>query len=122
MIEENTAGGLDFGALRDAIEQRDPNLLLGFYSDDAELHVVHAGTPESAAFELRGRAEIARYLRAVLSQRMSSRVEGEAVDEDRISYSEVCDYPDGTRVVVKTTLALREGAISRQLDVVEHSP
>ncbi len=122
VIEENSTRGLDFEALRDAIEERDPNLVLGFYSDDAELRIVNAGAPESPPFELRGRAEIARYLRAVFGQRTPSSVEDEVVGEAWISFSEVCDYPYGTRIVVKTTLELSEGRISRQLDVVEHSP
>lgn len=45
MIEEETTGRLDFGALRFAIEDRDPDALLGFYAEDAELRVVEAGLP-----------------------------------------------------------------------------
>ncbi len=120
MIEEN-ARGLDFEVLREAIEQRDPDLLLGFYSEDAKLRVLNGDAPESAAFELRGRAEIERYVRVVFGRRTSSRIEGETVDENLITFSEVCEYPDGTQVVVKTTLELRGGRISRQIDVVERS-
>jgi hypothetical protein len=114
LIEEETAGRLDFEALRYAIEERDPDLLLGFYSDDAELRIVISGAPESPAFQLRGRAEIARCLRAVFGHRTPGSVEGEVVGEARISFSEVYEYPDGTRIVVNTTLELSEGRISRQ--------
>jgi hypothetical protein len=94
MIEEETAGKLDFRAFRHAVERRDADALLGFYSDDAELRIVNGDALEGPAFELRGRAEIQRYLQA-----------GE--------------YQDGTRVLLRTTLELRGGRILRQLDVVE---
>ena len=45
MIEEEHAkGGLDFEALRDAIDGARCGPLLGFYSEDAELRVVNAAT------------------------------------------------------------------------------
>ena len=96
--------------------------MLGFYSEDAELRVLNGDAPGSPAFELRGRAEIERYLRVVFGQSMPSHVEDGEVGEDLITFSEACEYPDGTRVVVKTTLELHEGKISRQLDVVERRP
>jgi hypothetical protein len=122
VIEEETAGRLNFLALRDAIERSDADALLGFYSDDAELRIVNGDAREGPAFELRGRAEIERYLHAVCDQGMTCAVEGEDVEEGRISFSETCEYPDGTRILVRTTLELRGGRILRQLDVVEHPP
>ena len=52
MIEEELSaeGGLDYGALRLAIEMRDPDLLLGFYSEAVELRVVNAAFPEGVGF------------------------------------------------------------------------
>jgi hypothetical protein len=49
MIEQ-TKGRLDFGAMRDAIEHNEPDALLGFYSEDAELRIVHEALPEGRAF------------------------------------------------------------------------
>jgi hypothetical protein len=120
MIEEETsADGLDFEALRYAIENRDADALLDFYSDDAQLRIVNSGAPAGPTFELRGRAEIERYLHAVCDQDVTCAVEGESVEEGRISFSESCEYKDVTRVLVKTTLELRGGRISYQLDAVE---
>jgi hypothetical protein len=119
MAERKTANGLDFEALRHAIERCDLNLLLGFYAEDAELGIVNVGAPQSSPFELRGKAEIAKHLRVVFSQKTSHRVEREdVVDEDRVTFREACEYPDGSRVVVATTLELRGGKIVRQVDVV----
>lgn len=118
MIGEDTAGSLDFRALRDAIEGRNPDLLLGFYSEDAELRVLNGEVPESAAFELRGRAEIERYLRAVCDQEMTCSIEGEVVlGEGRITFAQRCAYPEGNLISVETTLEIGEGGIVRHVEV-----
>ena len=120
MIEEETTGTLDFGTLREAIERRDPDALLGFYAEDARLRIENAVLPDGLAFELSGREQIERYLRAVCDQEMTCMVVGEVdSDEDGVEFVEVCEYPDGARISVKTRLELEGGRISRQLDVVE---
>ena len=35
-----------------------------------------------------------------------------------MKFREMCEYPDGSRVVVETTLEVRSGKIVRQVDVV----
>ena len=122
MIEEETPGTLDFLILRDAIEKSDADAMLGFYADDAELRIVNADSPEGPAFELRGKAALAKYLRAVCDQALTCHVNGEAVKEELISFMETCEYEDGTRVLVRTTLELQGSTILRQLDVVERHP
>ena len=119
MIEkESTARKLDFGALREAIEDKDPDLLLSFYSEDAELRIVNAALPDGVAFELRGRGQIERYLRAVCDQQMSCLLEGDvSFGDESITFDEVCAYPDGTLISVETTLEIAEGKIQRQTDV-----
>ena len=118
MIEEETTRGFDFGALRNAIESGDPDLLIGFYAEDAELRVVNAVSPQGSAFELKGRSQIERYLRAGSDQQMSWVLEGEVVfGEGSIAFGQVCAYPDGTRVAVGTTLEIAESLIGRQTDV-----
>jgi hypothetical protein len=80
--------------------------------------IVNAALPEGLTFELRGRAQIERYLRAVCDQQMTCLLEGEAVfGEGSIAFGQVCAYPDGTRVAVGTTLEIAEGKILRQTDV-----
>jgi hypothetical protein len=110
--------GLDFEALRHAIERCEPDLILGFYSEEANLSIVNAQAQRSPPFELCGKAEIAKHLRAVFGQQASHRVEGEVVGEDRVTFREACKYPDGGRVLVETTLEVRDGKILRQEDVV----
>jgi ketosteroid isomerase-like protein len=121
MIEETT-GRLDFGTMRDAIERNDPDALLGFYSEDVELRIVHEALPEGRAFELKGRAQIERYLRAVCDQDVTCAVRGEAVYGERgVAFVEACAYPNGTPISISTTLEVREGLISRQIDVVQRA-
>jgi SnoaL-like protein len=119
MTQRKADTGLDFEALRLAIERCDPDLILGFYAEDARLSIANAtGASHGPPFELRGRAEIAKHLRAAFGQRASHRVERGVIGEDRVTFCEACEYPDGDRVVVETTLELRGGEIARQVDVV----
>lgn len=118
MRRRKTDEGLDFGALRHAIEYCDLDVMLGFYADDAELSIVNASVPQVSPFELRGKAEVAKHLRTTFGQKTSHRVEREVFDEDRVTFREACEYPDGGRVWVETTLELRDGKIVRQVEVV----
>ena len=110
--------GLDFEALRHAIEHCDLDAMLVFYSKEARLSIVNADAPHALPFELSGKAEIAKHLRAVFGQKTSHRVERGVADENRVMFREACEYPDGGRVVVETTLEVRDGKIVRQVDVV----
>jgi hypothetical protein len=119
MTKRKANRALDFEALRYAIERCDPDLLLDFYAEDARLTIVNADTPHTSPFELRGKGEIAKHLRVTYGQEASHRVERDAaVGEDRVTLREDCEYSDGGRVWVETTLELRDAKIVRQVDVV----
>jgi len=118
MARRKADEGLNFEALRLAIERCEEELVLGFYAEDARLSIANAGSPQSAPFELRGKAEIAKHLRAVFGQETSRRLEGEVVGEERVTFREACEYPDGSRVMVETTLEVHGGKIVRQVEVV----
>lgn len=115
MSKRRITGRLDFEALRSAIERGDPDAMLEFYADDANVRV-RGGTVLS--FEVEGKAEVAKYLRVVHARPATHRVENEVVAEERIHFEESCEYPDGSCTVVATRLEVREGEISRQVDVV----
>ncbi len=112
-----TAGGLDFEALRRAIARLDAEALVGLYADDALLRVVNKNTTPSAPFELRGKEAIAGHLRDVCGRAMTHRVEGEVLGGERVAFNEACEYPDGTRVLAASTLEVRDGKIVRQVNV-----
>jgi hypothetical protein len=118
MMQGKASNGLNFEALRLGIESCDPEFVLGFYAEDARLSIVNALTPRAAPFELHGKAEIAKHLRATFGQEASHRVDQVVVGEDRGTFREACEYSDGGRVVVETTLEVEGGKIVRQVDVV----
>ncbi len=118
MTQRKAGAGLDFEALRLGIEQCDPDLVLGFYAEDAQLSIVNANAPQGSPFELRGKAEIAKHLRATFGPETSHRVEREDISNGRVTFREVCEYADGSRVRVETTLEVRNGKIIGQVDVV----
>jgi hypothetical protein len=120
MTQQNPDRRLDLEILYLGIESCDPDLLLDFYADDARLSIVSTDTPHAPPFELHGKGEIAKHLRATFGQEATHRVERDAaVGEDRVTFREACEYADGGRVWVETTLELRDGKIVRQVDVVE---
>jgi hypothetical protein len=115
--EDLMTGGFDFEAMRRAVEGRDAETLIGLYADDAELRTVNRNTTPSSPQVLRGKEEISEYLRDVCSREMTHHVENEVVGENRISFMEACEYPDGTRVLGAETLELRDGKIVHQVNV-----
>jgi hypothetical protein len=109
----------NFEALRRAIELRDQETLLGFYAEDARVRVVSADAPHSPSFEFWGRSQIAGYLRAVSDWVTTRRVGKGTSSKERIAFCETCEYPDGTWVMVRTTLEINsKGEIVEQEDVV----
>ncbi len=117
MAERQTAGGLDFEALRRAIEQSDFESLVSFYAEDAELLTVNRRTTPSSPAVLRGKEAIAEYLEDICGRAMTHRIENEVVGQDRVAFNEACEYPDGIRVLAATTLDVRDGQIVRQVNV-----
>lgn len=115
MSERSITRRLDFEVLRHAIERSDPDSMLELYAQDAVVRVLGGG---ALSFEVQGKAEVAKYLRAVHARSAIHRVENDVVDEGHIRFEESCEYPDGSRTVVETRLEVRGAEISRQIDVV----
>ena len=119
MTKRKDETALDWEILRLGIERCDPDLLLDLYAEDARLCIVNADVPHASPFELRGKAEIAKHLRVTFGPETFHRVErGAAIGDDRMTFRESCDYPDGGRVVVESTLEVHDSKIVRQVDVV----
>jgi hypothetical protein len=117
MTEQKTGSDFDFETMRRAVEQLDADLLLSLYADDAELRVINRNTTPSSPREIRGKEEIAEYLRDVCGRAMTHRIEREVLAEDRVAFNEECEYPDGTRVTAATTLEVKDGKIVGQVNV-----
>lgn len=80
------SGGLDFEVLRQAIEGRDAETLVGLYADDAEVITVNRSSTPSSPNVLRGKEAIGSFLRGVCEREMTHRVENEVLGEGRIAF------------------------------------
>jgi hypothetical protein len=116
-VATQACSSLDFETLRRAIEERDAETLIGFYAGAAEVHTVNKNATPSSPQVLRGEDEISGYLRDVCSREMTHHVENEVVGDERITFFEACEHPDGTRVLGAETLELRDGKIVLQVNV-----
>jgi ketosteroid isomerase-like protein len=116
-MTEPMASGLDFEAMRRAIEASDYDSLVALYADDAELRTVNRNSTPSSPQVLRGKEEISELLRDVCGRAMTHHVEDEIIGEDRVAFNEACEYPDGIKVLTATTLELRGGKIVRQTNI-----
>jgi SnoaL-like domain len=114
--------GFDFEALRRAIEHCDPDAMLGFYAEEAQLSIVNADAPHVSPFELRGKAEITKHLRAVFGQEVFHRVERGVADENRVMFREACEYPDGCRSKRRWRCTTEGSPARRMLLQVERRP
>jgi ketosteroid isomerase-like protein len=117
VTEQKTAGGLDFEALRRAIEESDGESLKSFYAEDAELYTINRNAPPSSPNVVRGKEEIAEYIQDVCGRDMTHRVEREVIGQDRIAFNEACEYSDGIKVLGAMTLEVRDGKIVQQVSV-----
>jgi ketosteroid isomerase-like protein len=117
MTVHKTSGGLAFEVMRQAIENLDAEQLVGLYADDAEMLTVNRYTTPSSPKVLRGKEEITEHLRDVCGRAMTHRIENEVLGEDRVAFNEACEYPDGTKVLCAATLEVRDGKITRQVNV-----
>jgi ketosteroid isomerase-like protein len=107
----------DLATFARALEERDAELLTGFYADDAELILVDRDHPPATPRVLRGRQAIDRYHRDICGRDMTHRVTRELVSGPRAAVAEERRYPDGTRVLGLAVLELADGRIASQLAV-----
>jgi hypothetical protein len=117
MDAQKTAGGLDVEALRRAYEQRDAELAISFYADDAEVRMVDRNNPPSSPFELHGKEQIAEHLRELFNRDMNHQLQNEVIGEDRVAFNIACQYPEGNRVFCAGMLEVRDGKIVREVGV-----
>ena len=117
MTEQQTASGLDFEVLRRGWEERDAELLLSLYVDEAEVCIVDRNNPPSSPFELHGKEEIAEYLRDAFGGEATHRLENEVIGKDRAAYNVACQYPGEIHVFYAGTVEVRDGKIVREAGV-----
>lgn len=104
-------------ALRQASEQRNAELLISMYADNAVMQIVDKNNPPSSPLTLRGKQAIAEFLKDICSRDMTHQVIDEVVGKDRISFNEACQYASGERVLAASVLDLQNGKIVRHVTV-----
>jgi hypothetical protein len=113
-MTEQMPPGLDFEAMRSAIEESNYDALVALYADDAELRTVNRNSTPSSPEVLRGKEQISEMLRDICGRAMTHHVEDEIIGEYRVAFNEAFEYPDGIKVLSATTLELQDDMIVRQ--------
>ena len=118
VVKQEATGGIDIEALRRAYEQRDVELMLSFYADDAQLRIINRLHPPSNPYELRGKEQIAEFQKRIFARDMKHRLEREVVGENRVAFHVACEYPSGEHLLDAMMLDLDDsGKIVRHLEV-----
>lgn len=109
----------DLATLKRGHRERDPDLLLDLYADDAELVVVDTEHPPSHPLVFEGRDRIGGYLRQLCGDETVLDVGDEVVGDDRVALHVAFWYPDGTQALSSEVLDLDEdGRILRETIVL----
>lgn len=103
--------------MHQALEQCNVDMILGCYSDDAEMQVIDRNNPPSSPLKLHGKKAIADYYKDICSRSMKHVVQQEIVGDNRLGFTEACQYADGTRVLAAEMCELSDGKISRQTTI-----
>ena len=112
----------DLTSFTRAIEARDAVAWLEFYADDAEwLEYKHTYPPRSPRV-IRGRSEISAFLERIAAGGVTLRVEDEIAGADRAAFRMWVTLPDGRRIIEHVIVHLRDGKITRQVDVESWDP
>ncbi len=112
-----TSEPFDFGAFRDAFEQRDAARWVDFYADDAEWLELRHFDPPSAPNRIIGKQAIGDFLRHLCTIGLQPAISNEVIAEHRAAFRVDVTFPDGKRVVEHVIVEIEQGKIVRQVDV-----
>jgi SnoaL-like domain len=104
-----------FHALKEAIESRNANGMLEMYADDALMVEYDKRSPPSSPMTLHGKAAIEPLLRDICDREMTHEIDDEVIGDERFSFTETFEYPDGNRVFSAMVCDLSDGKIARQV-------
>lgn len=107
------ATSFDVDAFCAAMERWDVDALAALFADDAVWVEIDRTTPPAAPAVLEGKAAITEALLDFASRNLSSRIEEQIVQGDRVALRVRCSYPDGKQVVDQPILELRDGLVAR---------
>jgi ketosteroid isomerase-like protein len=104
-----------FELFRDATESRDADALAALYADDAVMIEYDMRNPPSSPMKLEGKEDIEFMVRDICGREMTHEIGDEVIGEDRFSFTELCEYPDGNLVFSAMVCDLNDGKIARQV-------
>ncbi len=110
----STASKVTGTSIKRAIESRDGAMLASFYADNAVVRVIDRNNPPSKPREVRGKAAITVFFDDICSRAMTHHVDNIIADGDRLSFTQACSYPGGTKVFCAAVVDLKDGKIAQQ--------
>ncbi len=116
-----TTTTFDIAALKQALESLDLDALREIYADDVEHLSIDEKTPPSAP-GVRNKERIMSAFEHCKGADGRITVENEFAGEDRAAATLTCSFPSGFRVMTNSIFFLREGKITREIDIQAFDP
>lgn len=110
----STTTSFDLERFTRAAEERDAATQLSMYGPDATVTIVDKVSQPGSPRLLRSHEQIKAWLEDMYARDMTHAVQQTVDDETGAAYTEACRYPDGTKVLCATLIALDSGQISDQ--------
>jgi ketosteroid isomerase-like protein len=114
MSTQTSAPAFELARFCRAVEGRDVATQVAMYADDAEVTIADRINQPGSPQVLRGREQVAEWIRDICGRDMSHSVRHAVADDRGAAFSEACRYPDGTNVLCATVMELSGGQIARQ--------
>lgn len=109
-----TADELDLDVLTRAIESRDAAGLTALYARDADIVMTDYQHPPGDPMRLEGIDSIRAMYDDVCGREMTHEVTHAVAGPSGVAFTEMCRYPDGTRVMFASICEVRDGQIVHQ--------
>jgi hypothetical protein len=113
-----TSTSLDLETFKRGYEEWDVQALLDLYADGVELTQIDRDNPPSSPRARTGKDILRGMLGHCAAAGVKARVENGVADGDRAAATITCEFPSGRRVIANAMLALEDGRIVRELDVL----
>jgi hypothetical protein len=109
--KESPVSAFEFNTLKTAVETRDVEKLLPLYGPDATVMVVNKHTTPSRPYQTESRSELETYFGDVCARDITHDVGNEVIGANRVAYTEMCEYPEGSKVFTANYLDIDDGVI-----------
>ena len=119
-VEQTTA--FDVDEFKRAYEEWDVDGLLALYADDVELVQIDRENPPSAPRVRHGKDVFKGMFEHCAAAGVTATVENTVAGGDRAAATVTCEFPGGRKVLANSILALRDGRIVCEHDVLSGDP